>query len=230
MNDAVLGRVVNVNPVTGTKRPRVVKPKHTTWTAAQLHTFLEGSTNWLAPLYALAAATGMRRGEICALRWEDLDLDTGLVRVERSVTQVGQARTYGTPKNHERRQVTIDKRTVAVLKAHRRQQTGQRLAAGGWADEEGLLFTWDDGTPVAPDYVSKEFFRAQAGLGLQRIKLHELRHTHATILLRERVPVHVVAKRLGHKDPSITLNVYADAIPDDDGQAVDVFARVVHGA
>ncbi|MFJ1510816.1 tyrosine-type recombinase/integrase [Cellulosimicrobium funkei] len=78
--------------------------------------------------------------------------------------------------------------------------------------------------------MSKEFDRAQAGLGLPRIKLHELRHTHATILLRERVPVHVVAKRLGHKDPSITLNVYADAIPDDDGQAVDVFARVVHGS
>lgn len=230
MNDAVLGRVVNVNPVTGTKRPRVVKPKHTTWTAAQLHTFLEGSTSWLAALYTLSAATGMRRGEICALRWEDIDLDTGLVRVERSVTQVAQERTYGTPKNHERRQVTIDSRTLAVLKAHRKQQTGQRLAAHGWADDEGLVFTWQDGTPVAPDYVGKEFDRAQAGLGLPRLKLHELRHTHATILLRERVPVHVVAKRLGHKDPSITLNVYADAIPDDDGQAVDVFARVVHGA
>lgn len=92
------------------------------------------------------------------------------------------------------------------------------------------MFTWQDGTPVAPDYVGKELDRAQACLGLPRLKLHELRHTHATILLRERVPVHVVAKRLGHKDPSITLNVYADAIPHDDGQAVDIYSKVVHGA
>ncbi|MFF2269304.1 tyrosine-type recombinase/integrase [Cellulosimicrobium cellulans] len=116
----------------------------------------------------------MRRGEICALRWEDID--TGLVRVERSVTQVAQARTYGTPKNHERRQVTIDPRTLAVLKAHCKQQTGQRLAAHVWADDEGLVFTWQDGTPVAPDCVTKEFDRAQAGLGLPQLKLHELRH------------------------------------------------------
>lgn len=92
------------------------------------------------------------------------------------------------------------------------------------------MFTWQDGTPVAPDYVGKELDRAQAGLGFPRLKLQELRHTHATILLRERMPVHAVAKRLGHKDPSITLAVYADPIPDDDGQAADVFPRVVHGA
>lgn len=92
------------------------------------------------------------------------------------------------------------------------------------------MFVWENGSPLLPDYVSKEFFKAQAGMDLPRLKLHELRHTHATILLRNNVPVHVVAKRLGHKDPSITLNVYADAIPDDDGRAVDVFTKVVHQA
>ena len=65
--------------------------------------------------------------------------------------------------------------------------------------------------------------------GLPRLVLHELRHTHATILLRDGVPVHIVAKRLGHRDPSVTLNVYADAIADDDGRAVDVFSRAVWG-
>lgn len=64
---------------------------------------------------------------------------------------------------------------------------------------------------------------------MPRLKLHELRHSHATVLLRDGVPVHVVAKRLGHRDPSVTLNVYADAIPDDDGRAVDTFSRAVWG-
>jgi len=231
MNDAVLERVIPVNPVTGTRRPKVTKPKHQTWTAEQLHTYLEKDTHRLAPLYALAAATGMRRGELCALRWEDVDLDGATVAVERSVTQIGPERKYGTPKNHERRRVNIDASTVAKLRALKVQQAKDRLSWGTrWVGEEGLVFVWENGSPMLPDYVSKEFFKAQAGMGLPRLKLHELRHTHATILLRAGVPVHVVAKRLGHKDPSITLNVYADAIPDDDGRAVDVYARLVNPA
>ena len=72
--------------------------------------------------------------------------------------------------------------------------------------------------------------KAQAGLALPRIVLHEARHSHATMLLRAGVPVHIVSRRLGHKDPSVTLNVYADVIPDDDGHAVDAFSRAVWGA
>jgi len=73
------------------------------------------------------------------------------------------------------------------------------------------------------------FIKSQKGSEVPRLTLHELRHSHATILLREGVPVHVVAKRLGHKDPSLTLNVYAHAIPDDDGGALDVYSRSVFG-
>src|SRR5436190_18944245 len=96
MQDAVLDRVLDGNPVVGTKRLRTVKPKHTTWTGAQLHGFLGGlggEDRW-APLWVLAAATGMRRGELLALRWSDVDLDAGLVHVERSVTQIRQERVY----------------------------------------------------------------------------------------------------------------------------------------
>ena len=97
-------------------------------------------------------------------------------------------------------------------------------------DADPVVFTWENGTPVPPDYVSKAFIAAQAGAGLGRLKLHEARHTHATILLRDGTPVHIVAKRLGHRDPSVTLNVYADAVPDDDGRAVETFSRAVWGA
>ena len=100
-----------------------------------------------------------------------------------------------------------------------------------YVDADGLVFTWQDGRPVLPDYVTKAFAALTAKTeGVPRLVLHELRHSHASILLRDGVPVHVVAKRLGHKDPSVTLNVYADAIPDDDGRAVDVFSKAVWGA
>jgi integrase len=234
MQDAVLDRVITVNPVIGSKLPkRDGKPRHRIWTGPQAAGFLEASngTRWF-PLWQLAFATGMRRGELCGLRWEDVDLDAGVVSLERSTTQLGQQRVTTTPKNHERRKITIDSRTLGVLRTWRKEQAAERLQWGpAYIDSEGLVFTWENGTPVLPDYVTKEFGKAQvkSGLGLQRLVLHEARHSRATMLLRDGVPVHIVAKRLGHKDPSVTLNVYADVIPDDDGRAVEVFAKAVWG-
>jgi integrase len=233
MNDAVVDRIVLVNPVIGSKMPkRDGKPQHVTWTGAQLAEFLEAveGSRWF-PLWQLAAATGMRRGELCALRWDHVDLEAGVVSVEQSATQLGQRRVTTAPKNHERRKINIDPRTVAALRVWRKQQAAERLQWGpAYIDTEGLLFTWENGGPVLPDYVTKAFGKAQAGSGLPRLVLHGLRHSHATMLLRDGVPVHIVAKRLGHKDPSVTLNVYADVIPDDDESAVDVFSKAVWGA
>jgi integrase len=235
MQDAVLDRVILVNPVIGSKLPkRDGKPKHQTWAGPQAASFLEAAagTRW-HPLWQLALASGMRRGELCGLRWEDIDLDARVISIERSTTQLGQERVTTTPKNHERRTITVDTRTIGVLRTWRKQQAAERLAWGpAYVDTEGLVFTWENGSPVLPDYVTKEFGKAQTAscLGLPRLVLHEARHSHATVLLRDGVPVHIVAKRLGHKDLSVTLNTYADAVPDDDRRAVDVFAKAVWGA
>ena len=159
-----------------------------------------------------------------------MDLDAGTVRVERSTTQLGNERVTTTPKNHERRKVSIDPHTIAALRALRKLQAVERLAWGSRYQDSRQVLVWEDGSPVWPDFTSKKFVAEQQGLGLTRMTLHGCRHTHATTLLRAGVPVHVVAKRLGHRDPSVTLNVYADAIPDDDSRATDTFAREVWGA
>lgn len=233
LNDAVVERVLEVNPVTGSKSPKSDgKPKHVTWTAEQQRAFLtalEGA-RWLV-VWMLALATGMRRGELCGLTWADVDLDASMVAIERSSLQLHGERVTTTPKNHERRKVSLDPVTTATLKAWRKAQAAERLQWGpAYRDTLGLVFTWEDGSPVLPDYLTKEFAKVQAGLGLPRMTLHGTRHSHATTLLREGVPVHIVSKRLGHKDPSVTLNVYADAIPEDDDRAVQVFSRAVWGA
>lgn len=243
MADAVVNRIVQVNPVIGSKMPkRDGKPKHTTWTGAQLRAWLEHdlvqADRWVS-LWELAAATGVRRGEIAGLRWEHVDLEAGTVGVEYSTTQLGQERVTTTPKNHERRTVAIDTHAVAVLKAWRTKQAAERLQQGpAWVDADGLVFTWENGAPILPDYITKTFGRLQKlvaaadvdATSAPLITFHELRHTHATMLLRAGVPVHIVAKRLGHKDPSVTLNVYADVIPDDDTSAVDIYSKAVWGA
>jgi integrase len=173
----------------------------------------------------------MRRGELMALTWQHVDLDAGVVSVERSTAQLGRELVTTTPKNHERRKVQLDARTVAGLRSWRKQQAQERLAWGSaYEDTEGIVFNRENGQRVSPNAVSKAFLRAQAGLGLPRVTIHGLRHSHVTILLRDRVPVHIVSKRLGHKDPSVTLNVYADVIPDDDSSAVDTFSKAVWGA
>jgi integrase len=233
MNDAVVDRLIEVNPVVGSKTPKKDgKPQHVTWTGEQVQRFLEATARTrLVPVWQLAAATGMRRGELMALTWQHVDLDAGIVSVERSTAQLGNELVTTTPKNHERRKVQLDRHTVAALRAWRKEQAQERLAWGAaYEDTEGMVFTQENGSRLSPNAVSKAFLRAQVGLELPRITIHNLRHSHATILLRDRVPVHIVSKRLGHKDPSVTLNVYADVIPDDDTSAVDVFSRAVWGA
>lgn len=230
--DAVVARVLEVNPVAGSRAPkRDGKPRHVTWTPEQQRAFLTNAeaSRW-RPLWVLALASGLRRGEVVGLTWDDVDLDAGIVRVERSTTQLGKEVVTTSPKNHERRRVTLDAGTVAVLKAWRKTQAAERLKAGAAYQDGGHVAAWEDGSRVLPDYLTKRFLFDQTGSELPRMTLHGTRHTHATTLLREGVPVHVVAKRLGHKDPSVTLNVYADAIPDDDVRAVDVFSRAVWGA
>ena len=243
MEDAVIERLVQVNPVVGSKMPkRDGKPQHTTWTGVQIKRFLEhvAEDRW-APMWELFAATGMRRGEGAGLRWADVDLEAGTLAVERSTTQLGKERVTTTPKNHERRTIGLDPHTVATLKAWRKTQAAERLQMGAaYAGNEDLVFTWQDGRPILPDFITKTFAKVQADLNRRLVEaeetplpvlvVHELRHSHATILLRLGRPVHIVAKRLGHKDPSVTLNVYADVIPDDDVSTVDVYSGAVWGA
>jgi integrase len=227
--DAVVERLLEVNPVAGSKAPKADgKPRHVTWTGAQQAAFLGAvvASRW-RPLWLLALATGMRRGELCGLTWADVDLDAGLVNVERSTTQLGKERVTTSPKNHERRRVAIDARTVAELRGWKKQMAAERLRAGSAYRDGDLVACWEDGSPALPDYLTKRFLVDQVGLSLPRMTLHGTRHSHATTLLREGVPVHIVAKRLGHKDASVTLNVYADSIPDDDTRAMDIFSRAV---
>jgi integrase len=149
LNDAVVDRLIEVNPVIGSKTPkRDGKPRHTTWTGEQTQVFLAATASTrLAPLWQLALATGMRRGELMALTWQHVDLDTGMISVELSTAQLGKELVITTPKNHERRKVQLDARTVAALKSWRKVQAGERLA---WAAGMGCCVRGHRGFPVYP--------------------------------------------------------------------------------
>ena len=167
-------------------------------------------------LITLALRTGMRQGELAALRWEDLDLSDakrGTVTVRRSADTRTQTR-ISTTKTGEERRVGIGARTVATLKAHKKRQLEERMAASWWADRS-LVFPNTRGRIRRRDSVMRSLRRllAQAGLPAE-VRFHDLRHTAATLAIKQGIPIPTVSKMLGHSDPAMTLRRYAHVLED----------------
>lgn len=165
------------------------------------------------PLYAISAlalASGMRRGELLALRISDISLDGAWVRVERSLEETRAGLRFKAPKSkHGRRTISVPGTTVAVMRAHWRQQLELRIALGlGRPDGDALLFSNPDGSPLSPDNLSRDWRRACRSLGLPMVMFHALRHTHASALIASGQDVVQVSRRLGHGSPVITLRTY----------------------
>ncbi len=179
------------------------------WTSDQLRSFLtEIAGHDLYPLYFLAATTGMRRGELAGLRWRNVDLDAARLTVNQQVVSVEYELIEDDLKTvSSRRTIDLDEQTTVMLRRHRRGQLEERMATGQ-RDDEGFVFARPDGSPVHPDLISQTFQRFMDQSELPRIRLHDLRHTHATILLQQNVHPKVVSNHLGHSSIAITLTVY----------------------
>src|SRR5918992_4437840 len=165
-------------------------------------------------LIVVALRTGMRQGELAALRWEDLELgDKATITVRRSADTRTKTR-ISTTKTGEERKVGIGPRTAEALKAHRTRQLEERMAARSWEDP-GLVFPNARGKVRRRDSVMRSLrsLLKEAGLPAQ-IRFHDLRHTAATLAIRQKMPIHVVSKMLGHSDPSMTLRRYAHVLDD----------------
>ena len=155
-------------------------------TPAQAQTMLqklEGRSVY--PIFVLALATGMRRGELLALRWRDLDLDGEKLRVEQSLEQTKAGLRFKSPKTKfGRRPVTLPPSAVTVLRAHRKAQAEKRLKLGmGKAPADSLVFATWEGKPRSPNSLTKEWTEAIKATKLPRVTLHSLRHTHASHLI-----------------------------------------------
>ncbi len=179
------------------------------------------------PLYMIALlgiSTGMRRGELLALRWRDVDFDGAILRVEQSLEQTKAGLRFKAPKTkHGRRAIALAPSLVAELRRHRKNQLEERLRLGmGKIPDDGLVLARWDGNPRSPNATTKEWTRALAEFGLPAVSLHALRHTHASQLIASGLDVLTISRRLGHGSPSITLNVYAHKFRNKDEQAAQV--------
>jgi integrase len=238
--DAVdVEQLLAANPAARSKRPKssAVEPIQV-WTPEQLGSFLATArSHRLFAFYRLAAYTGARRGELLYLRWAAMDFDSAEVTLGGSTAVVRGQRVEGTTKGGRSRTISLDRETVAVLREHRRQQTEERLATGSaWNDNGGLVFTSRWGEPLYPDTVTALMTKlinqhnksaTPPAKLLPHARLHDLRHLHATTLLLAGVPVHVVAARLGHADPAVTLRVYSHVLREHTVSVGDIFAQAV---
>jgi integrase len=188
---------------------------------------LDGHT--LFPIVSLALATGMRRGELLALQWGDIDLDGGTLRVERSIEETKLGLRLKPPKTKRgRRNISLPTETVAVLRALKIKQLEFRLALGvGNIAPETLVFGTLEGDLVRPRNLSKTWWRARGALKLPGVSFHAFRHSHASILIRSGVDVITVSRRLGHANASITLNVYGHLIEGADAAAAKAMEGVL---
>jgi integrase len=174
------------------------------------------------PIYTLATValgTGMRRGEMLALRWQDIDLQAAVLRVERSLEQTTEfGLVFKAPKTeHGRRTITLPASTVAELRSHWIRQQELWLAAGLGRVNDALVFGEPDGSPRSPNALTKEWAKAMPAE--IDATLHSLRHTHASILIASGLDVLTISRRLGHGSPAITLKVYGHLFKTDDRAA-----------
>ena len=241
LDDAVRwGRLMR-NPADAVKRPKLPSASSTVmaWDAETLADFLTRSRQYVGrggqadryyPLWLLLATTGLRRGEALGLRWSDLDLNAKVLSVSQTVIAVEHEQSIGTPKTSAgARSVELDDMTISSLREHRRAQLEERLLVGPGFIDRGFVFCLPDGRPYHPERVSTEFDRRVSKWELQRITLHGLRHTWATLALRAGVHPKVVQERLGHSTIGITLNTYSHVSVGMQRDAAEKVAGLIFG-
>ncbi|MFJ9079448.1 tyrosine-type recombinase/integrase [Streptomyces sp. NPDC102278] len=223
-----LPRNVARNVKTPTPRPRRFQPL----TAAEARQFLQAASgDRLNALYELALRTGLRKGELLGLRWEDLDLAGGTVSIRRTLqrTRTQGLTTLHTKTRASERRIALPTECVNSLKIHRERQQEERRAAGtGWKDNE-LIFTTPTGRPFDPTNLTRRFRGLLDRAGLRRIRFHDLRHSTATLLLEQGVDLVVIKELLGHAHIGVTAGVYAHVRLRLQRQAIDTLNDALSG-
>jgi len=230
--DAVRWGHISRNPLDAADPPRKKgdgTKEMKTWTAEQLKAFLDSvRDDRLAALWHTIAMTGMRRGEALGLRWSDIDLENARLSVRRALIPTNREVVVSEPKTAKgRRVIALDAGTVEVLKGQAaRQLDEQKEWDAAWVDS-AYVFTAENGAALDPESVTRYFRQAVAKSMLPPIRLHDLRHTHATLALQAGIHPKVVSERLGHATISITLDTYSHAIPAMQEEAAVLIAQLV---
>ncbi len=231
LQQAVRWQLAVRNPADAVEPPIPRPPIHTLLDDKQTGTLLEKAreTN-IHVAVVLAVSTGMRRGEILAVRWRNIDLEAGRLTVEQSLEESKEGVQFKEPKSRSsRRPVALPKLALVALKSHRATQAAQKLKLGPVYEDNDLVIAMPDGRPWRPSHFTATFKRLVRSSGLPDIRFHDLRHGHATMLLRKGVHAKVVSERLGHSQIGITMDLYSHVTSDLQEEAAHKLDEVFSG-
>jgi integrase len=218
LRDAVRWNLIGRNPADAADPPRApgcAGAVVNVWSLPDLKKFLSSeSETRLYPLWLVLITTGMRRGEAMGLRWQDIDLGASTIAIRQTRVQLGYQPLVSTPKTQKgRRLVALDPVTKTVLSDLRRRSEEECVQKGSRLEPSDIVFTNEEGEPLHPERATRLFGVAAKRAGVPVIRLHDLRHTHASLALSAGVHPKVVSERLGHANIGITLDTYSHCLP-----------------
>jgi integrase len=225
LQQAVQWRVLANNPCKLVKAPRRAKPEITAWREDEVLRFLVAARDTpLEPLWILALCTGMRRGELLGLMWSDIDFDHAELSVRRTLSRGrGNSLELGTPKTRSAaRSIALPALAMQHLRQLRASQGEMRHLAGDAWQQGQFVFTDALGRPLQVNALQRQFTSVIDAAGVTRIRIHDLRHTNATVLLAQDVHAKVVQERLGHSSIGMTIDTYSHVLPHMQQQAAEV--------
>lgn len=217
LKQAVKEGLLPRNPAEATSPPAVKNKQMRPLTEEELLKFLEvARDDRLYAAFVVAATTGLRRGELLGLCWDCVDLEQGIIVVKRQLLVLKNSLILEetTKTKSGQRTVVLTDDAIRELKAHRKRQAQEKLLLGEAYQGHNLVFCKPDGTPLDPREFTKHFQRLLKKAGLPQVRLHDLRHTHATLLLKRGIPAKIVQERLGHSSITITLDLYSHVTPE----------------
>jgi integrase len=232
LNHAVKTKRLTHNAAEHVATPAVTRSEVAPWSTAQAVLFLDYITgNRMAEFFETMMATGLRRGEALALRWCDVDLDNRVLHVRQAATDVGGKLVVSAPKTKGSADwVGLNSRVVAALSRQRARQDLERLDWGLGYEDNGLVFAKENGTILRPEWVLKRFHELSAAAELPQVRLHDLRHLAATLMLAAGVPIAMVSKTMRHTQLSTTSDLYGHLTPEAAHTAADSLGGVLDAA
>jgi integrase len=230
LGNATKTGLISRNPVTYAKPPSVPFTEMKILDESQVSKFLVSiiGHKWEA-LFYLAITTGMRRGELLGLKWDDVDWIKQTIKVDRQVSSTSKTTVKFLPlkTRFSKRIIMLGQKTIAILREQNEHEQSKRLAAANRWVENGLIFTNSRGGPLCPNYMTAEFHKLLEASGLPSIRFHDLRHTAASIMLNNGIPIIVVSRRLGHSKASTTLDVYGHLIDNMQSEAATLMDDLI---
>ncbi|USK86177.1 tyrosine-type recombinase/integrase [Peribacillus asahii] len=222
LDHAVNMELLPANPIVKIQLPKGTKKEITVWKVDEIKQFLKVAINHrFYPAFHLAITTGMRRGEILGLRWKDVNLEKGILYVRQTLSRDGKYFLNGAKTEAGVRSIQLANASIVMLKKQKCIVAKEKLSCGPEYIDHDLVVCTTKGTPVIPSNLKKTYERLIKEADVPLIRFHDLRHTHATMLLAQDVHAKVISERLGHSNIQITLDTYSHILPSMQEEAVN---------